>query len=232
MVSRANRRKKRTVFTLHVKRISMKWQYGADDAYTGTTIILLTLAILISLVMYSLFIPAGYDSGRTARAGMARITDLLVLNGDVTGYADLSGTLGTVRVNNTVPSPDKLGAVRVPVRLASVRLEWGEGTGANLGKATVLFTDPAGTKTLTGSSGPVLERSSWAIIRKGSILPGQTGNGNDLLEPNEVFVLFIYPHAPLAPKTPFTVEIRMPDQNPMKVTRVVPDPVTPVMDLE
>ena len=95
----------------------MKRQHGADDAYTGTTIILLTLAILISLVMYSLFIPTGFASGATARAGMARITDLLVLNGDVTGYADLSGTLGIVRVNNPVPSPDKLGAVRVPVKL-------------------------------------------------------------------------------------------------------------------
>lgn len=209
----------------------MKRQHGADDAYAGTALILLILVILFSLVMYSLFIPTGYDSGKTAWAGMARITDMLVLNGDVTGYADLSGTLGTVRVNNPAPSPDKLGAVRVPVKLASVRLEWEAGTGANLGNATVLFTGPAGTETLTGSSGPVLERSSWAIIQKGSILPGQTGNGNDLLEPNEVFVLFIYPHSPLLPKTPFTVEIRIPDQDPLKVTRVVPDPVTPVMDL-
>lgn len=209
----------------------MKRQHETDDAYTGTPIILLTLVILFSLGMYSLFIPTGYDSGMTARAGMARITDMLVLNGDVTGYADLSGTLGTVRVNNAISNPDKLGAVRVPVRLASVRLGWEEGTGADLGNATVLFTGPAGTEILTGSSGPVLERSSWAIIQKGSILPGQTGNGNNLLEPNEVFILFIYPHSPLPQKTPFTVEIRIPDQSPMKVARVVPDPVTPVMDL-
>ena len=162
---------------------------------------------------------------------MARITDKVILNGDVTGYADQSGTLGVVRVNNPVPSPHNLGALRVPVKLASVRLNWEEGTGANLGNATVLFTGPEGTETLTGSSGPVLERSSWAIIQKGSILPGQTGNGNDLLEPNEVFVLFIYPRSPLPPKTPFTIEIRIPDRDPLKVTRVVPDPVTPVMDL-
>jgi hypothetical protein len=209
----------------------MKRQHGADEAYTGIMILLLVIVILFSLVMYTLFIPAGYDSGKTARAGMARITDMLVLNGDVTGYADLSGTLGVVQVNNTNPSPHKLGAVRVPVKLASVRLNWEEGTGANLGNATVLFTGPGGTEPLTGSSGPVLDRSSWAIIQKGSILPGQTGNGNDLLEPNEVFVLFIYPHSPLPPKTPFTVEIRIPDQNPLMVPRVVPDLIIPVMDL-
>ncbi len=221
----------RTVFTLQVKRISMQRQPEADDAYRGTMVALLIAVILSSLVMYSLFISTGYASGKAAWAGTARITDMLVLNGDVTGYADLSGTLGTVRVDNPSPSPDKLGAVQVPVKLASLRLAWEEGTGANLGNATVLFTGPAGTETLTGSSGPVLGRSSWAIIRKGSFLPGQTGNGNNLLEPNEVFILFIYPQSPLPKKTPFTVEIRIPDRNPFRVSRVVPDPVTPVMDL-
>jgi len=181
--------------------------------------------------MYTAFISLGYASGQSAHASMARTTDMLVLNGDMIGYSDLSGMLGQVRVNNPHPSPQKLGAVRIPVKLASIRIAWEQGTGANLGNATVIFTSPAGTETLTGSSGPVLEKPAWAIVQKGSTLPGQTGNGNDLLEPNEVFVLFIYPHSPLPQKTPFTVEIRIPDQSPMKVARVVPDPVTPVMDL-
>jgi hypothetical protein len=209
----------------------MEQQHGADDAYAGVTILLLAIVILFSLVMYTLFIPTGFESGKTARAGMVRITDNLVLNGAVIGYADLYGNLGVVRVNNPGALPDNLGGALVPVRLASVRLGWEEGTGADLGNATVLFTGPDGTETLTGSSGPVLERSSWTIIRKGSILPGKTANGNNLLEPNEVFVLFILPHTPLPPKTPFTAEIRIPDLTPLKVSRVVPDTVTPVMDL-
>jgi len=209
----------------------MEQQHGADDAYTGVTILLLAIVILFSLVMYTLFIPTGFESGKTARAGMVRITDKLVLNGAVIGYADLSGNLGVVRVNNPGATPDNLGGVMVPVRLASVRLGWEEGAGADLGNATVLFTGPDGMETLTGSSGPVLERSSWAIIRKGSILPGKTANGNNLLEPNEVFVLFIFPHTPLPPKTVFTAEIRISDLTSLKVSRAVPDTITPVMDL-
>jgi len=209
----------------------MKRRPAAEDAYMGTMIALLILIILLSLVMYTAFISLGYASGQSAHAGMARTTDMLVLNGDMIGYSDLSGTLGQVRVTNPHPSPQKLGAVRIPVKLASIRLAWEQGTGANLGNATVIFTSPAGTETLPGSSGLVLEKPAWAIVRKGSTLPGQTGNGNDLLEPNEVFLLFIYPSSPLPPHTPFTVEIRIPDQNPMAVTRMVPDPVTPVMDL-
>jgi hypothetical protein len=224
-------RKKRTVFTLSVKRISMKQRPAAEDGSLEPAVALLILVILLSLVMYTAFISTGFASGTSARAGMARATDMLVPDGNMIGYADLSGTLGQVRVNNPHPSPARLGAVRVPVRLASLRLTWEQGTGANLGNATVIFTSPAGSEKLPGSSGPVLEKPAWAIIQKGSTLPGQSGNGNDLLEPNEVFVLFIYPSAPLLPGTPFRVEIRIPDRNPMAVTRVVPDPVTPVMDL-
>jgi hypothetical protein len=209
----------------------MKQLPAAEDGSLELAVALLLLIILLSLVMYTAFISTGYASGMSARAGMARATDMLVLNGNMIGYADQSGTLGQVRVDNPHPFPGRLGAVRVPVRLASLRLTWEPGTGASLGNATVIFTTPAGSETLPGSSGPVLEKPAWAIIQKGSTLPGQSGNGNDLLEPNEVFVLFIYPSAPLPPGTPFRVEIRIPDQNPMVVARVVPDPVTPVMDL-
>jgi hypothetical protein len=204
---------------------------AAEDGSLETGFALLILIILLSLVMDTAFISTGYASGTSARAGMTRATDMLVLNGHMIGYSDLTGTLGQVRVNNPRPAPAQLGAVRVPVQLSSLRLAWEPGTGANLGNATVIFTSPAGTETLPGSSGPVLKKPAWAIIQKGSTLPGQSDNGNDLLEPNEVFVLFIYPSAPLPPKTPFRVEIRIPDQNPLVVTRIVPDPVAPLMDL-
>jgi hypothetical protein len=209
----------------------MERRLRADNGSMTIAVAILILVIILSLVMYTAFIATGYASGISARAGMARATDQLVLNGDMTGYADLSGTLGPARVSNPSPSPERLGAVLVPIRLASVRLMWERGTGANLGNATVTFTSPAGTETLPGSSGPVLVKPAWAIVQKGSILPGRTDNGNELLEPNEVFVLFIYPSHPLPPKTPFLVQVRIPDQNPFTVIRMVPDPVMPAMDL-
>jgi hypothetical protein len=210
----------------------MKQRPAAEDGSTSTIIALLFLVMILSLVMYTVFITPSFTSGKMARAGMTRITDAVVPDGGITGYSDLSGTLGPARVQNPRPSKSALGAVLVPLRLASVRLSWETGTGADLGNATVTFTGPSGTEILPRSSQPVLVKPAWAIVRKGSTLPGQTGNGNDLLEPNERFILFIYPSAPLSPKTPFTVHISIPDENPLILSRVVPDPVTPVMDLE
>lgn len=209
----------------------MNRQPGTDSAYMTTAIILLVAIMLLALLLYSLFIPSGYTLGTEARSGMARATDTLVLNGDITGYADLPGPYGTVRVDNPRPSPGDLGGFLVPIRLASFRLSWEEGTGADLGSATVFFTGPAGTVPLAGSSGPVLERSSWAVVQKGSTIPGRNANGDLLLEPNEAFVLFVYPPAPLPPGTPFSVEIHIPGENTFRFSRVVPEPVSPVMNL-
>lgn len=209
----------------------MKHGYETAGTSLTTATALLAAAIIFSLLLFTLFIPAGSASGTAARAGMVRVTDTLVLSGDITGYADTGGLFGTVRVDNPAPFPDMLGALLVPVRLASFRLSWEQGTGADLGNATVIFSGPSGTETLAGSSGPVLGRSSWAVIRKGSTLPGRGGNRNMLLEPDEVFVLFICPSKPLPPKTPFTVEIRIPGENPFRFSRVVPESIMPVMNL-
>jgi hypothetical protein len=209
----------------------MNRRYFPDDGSTGSMTALLMLVVILSLVLYTVFIPLSFDSGKTARGEMVRATDALVPDGNIVGYSDASGTMGEVRVNNPHPAPDQLGAVRIPIKLASLRLGWEQGAGADLGNATVSFTSTAGTEILPGSSGPVLEKPSWAIVRKGSRLPGQAANGDTLLEPNEVFVLFIYPSTPLPPGTVFTIDLRIPDEKPMTISRVVPVPVLPVMNL-
>ena len=202
-----------------------------EDGSAGEGVALLILIAILSLVMYSLFIAPSYASGQTARAGMNRVTDSVVADGDVTGYADRSGVLGPALVENAHPLPTALGAVQVPLRLASVRLSWQAGTGADLGNATVAFTGPAGTETLRRSQDPVLRKPAWSIVQKGSTLPGQDANGNDLLEPNERFVLFVYPSHPLPPESPFSVRITIPGENPIVISRSVPAIVGPVMDL-
>ena len=54
---------------------------------------------------------------------------------------------------------------------------------------------------------------------------------DNILEPNEAFVLFVYPSTPLPPSTPFTVTISMPEENALMVNRTVPVQVKPVMNL-
>jgi hypothetical protein len=209
----------------------MERRPASDDGSMGVTIALLILVIILSLVMYTTFILPGYTSGKESYSGMKRVTDKLVVEGAVAGYADPSGLPGQVTVGNPRPAPTSLGAVRIKVRLQSVRMMWQTGTGVDLSSATVTITSPAGKETLPRTTQAVMKKPSWKIVEKGSILPGHDDNGNDLLEPNEFFVLFICPSVPLPPGTPFTIIIEIPDENALAISRIVPDPVIPVMDL-
>src|SRR5512138_3168375 len=115
----------------------MHRQHSAEDGSLVTPVALLIAVILFSLALYALFIPAGFDAGLSARAGMARATDAVIPDGGLTGFADSSGRIGPVPVENPLPQPSRLGGVLVPLRLASIRLSWQTGTGADLGNATV-----------------------------------------------------------------------------------------------
>lgn len=198
----------------------------SDAGHTYTAVTLLGALILFSLLMFSLLIYPSYFSGKSAYAGFQRTTDNLVLASGVTGYADLSGTPGSRA------APSRLGAVGLKIQLASLRMGWQTGTGIDLDRTQVIFTTPAGSETLPKISAvPVTKPGGWAIVSKGSTLPNGQANANNILEPNEVFGIIVYPRMSLSPGTPFSVIIRMPDEKDLVVNRTVPAPVTAVMNL-
>jgi hypothetical protein len=213
------------------KWMSMKNRSLSENGYMGMIIIILVLFILLSLAMFSVLIYPSYFSGKSVYSQGTRLTDNPILSGDVTGYADISGRMGYAEVSNPLPAPAKLGAVQMKIQLDSVRMMWQTGTGVDLGKAKVSFITPSGSEILQKISQQPMTKPGWEIVQKGSTLPGQGDNGNDLLEPNEAFVIFVYPAVPLSSKTPFSVLIQMPDENPIWVNRTVPSPVISVMDL-
>ncbi|MDO9324544.1 MAG: hypothetical protein Q7T80_06250 [Methanoregula sp.] len=203
----------------------------SDAGYSLTPVALLGAIILFSLLIFSLLIYPSYFSGKSAYAGLQRTTDHPVLASSVTGYADLSGTLGPLTVVNPRPAPSRLGAVGMKIQLDSVRMGWQTGTGVDLDQTQVIFTTPAGSETLPKNTAVPFTKPGWAIVTKGSTLPYGQANADDILEPNEVFGIFVYPRTSLSPGTPFSVIIRMPDENVLTVNRTVPAPVTAVMVL-
>lgn len=203
----------------------------SEAGYSFTSIALLGAIILFALLMFSLLIYPSYFSGKTAFAGLQRTTDNPVLASGVTGYADLTGLLGPVTVNNPRPAPSRLGAVGLKIQLDSVRMGWQTGTGIDLGQTQVIFATPAGQETLSRYTAIPFTKPGWAIVSKGSTLPLGQANANDILEPNEVFGIFVYPGTSLTPGTPFSVIIRMPDENVVSVNRTVPEHITAVMNL-
>lgn len=209
----------------------MVTRFSPDEASMGVMVGVLAIIILLSLAMYSLFILPGYSNGQNTYAGLNHIADSPVIASNVTGYADISGSLGPITVINTVPDPDKLGAVMMRVQLDSLRYVWKPGAGVDLNKSTVAFITPAGREVVPINSGLPMKKPGWAIVQKGSTIPYQAADQDNILEPNEAFVIFIYPSVPLPPSTPFTITISMPEENQLTLTRTVPVTVNPVMNL-
>lgn len=203
----------------------------SDAGYSFSIIALMGAVIIFSLLMYSLLIYPSYFSGKTANAGFMRVSDNPVLASDVTGYADLSGRLGSVTVANSLPAPSRLGAVGMTIRLDSIRMMRQAGTGVDLDQTQVIFDTPSGSETLRKNSAVPFTKPGWMIVSKGSTLPNGQANANDILEPNEAFGIFVYPRTPLSYGTPFSVVIRMPNENVLTVNRTVPAHITPVMNL-
>lgn len=203
----------------------------SESGYTMLIIALIGAVIIFSLLMFSLLIHRGYFSGKTAYAGLQRVTDNPVLASGVTGYANLSGRLGSVPVANPHPDPSRLGAVSMTIQLDSIRMMWQTGTGVDLDRTQVIFDTPSGSETLPRLPAVPFTKPGWAIVSKGSTLPYGQANANDILEPNEAFVIFVYPRAPIPPGAPFSVIIWMPDENFLTVNRTIPAHISPVMNL-
>jgi hypothetical protein len=203
----------------------------SDDGYLARAFALLACVILLSLAMYSLFIYPSYFSGMAVYSGMKQLSDRPVLAGAVTGYADTSGPFGSVSVRNPGPEPDKLGAVQMKIQLDSLRLMQQTGNGVDLDLAVVIFTSPYGQEILAQEMQYPLKKPGWAVVKKGGALSFQAANQNNILEPNEAFLIFVYPAAPLPPDTPFSVIIRLPDEKALVVNRTGPRTVRPLMNL-
>jgi hypothetical protein len=124
-----------------------------------------------------------------------------------------------------------LGAVMMTVQLNSLRYVWKPGSGIDLDKSTVLFVSPNGREVVPKNYVQPMQKPGWTIVRKGSTIPYQNADQDNILEPNEAFVLFVYPSVPLPPSTPFTLTLNMPAEDALIVNRTVPVHVSTVMNL-
>jgi len=209
----------------------MSSRNGSENGYMYGFIFLMSIIIILSLASFTLFVPSGYNSGRAAYSSLKVLTDDLALSGHVTGYAGGLVTSAPVPAQKGLPGPQGLDAVRLNVRLSSLRTTWVPGSGDDLSKATVVLATPAGSEILPLQNARTLSRPGWSIIRKGGLLPGTSADADNILEPNEVFSILVLPSGNLLPGTPFSITMSMPDVRPLAVNRTVPRPIKPVMDL-
>ncbi|NMB78341.1 MAG: hypothetical protein GYA23_04530 [Methanomicrobiales archaeon] len=210
----------------------MSGRLSGEEGYMSATIAVIVGLILLTLILFSLVIYPSYFSGQEAYSSMKVQTDKLALSGTATGLADL-----TTVPNNDFQHPAPTGytgmnAVRLNLKLATLRLNWQPGTGDDLSQATVVVTTPQGSETIPRQyTGPPFSRPGWSIVSRKGMLPGIDANKNDLLEPNEVFSILVITSENLPPQTPFAITLSIPNVQPLTIERVVPATIRPEMSL-
>jgi len=203
----------------------------SENGYMYGSLILLAAVILFSLGMFSIFILHGYFSGQAASSSMNVLTDNLALEGTVTGYADLTGLPADAPAKQVAQLSSGMNAVRLNLRLASLRMNWATGTGVDLSQVSVIIKTPQGSEIIPRKTTSVFTRPGWSIVRKGSMLPGITADTDDILEPREVFSILVSPSENLQPGTPFIIDMDIPNVQSLSVERVVPGSMKSAMNL-
>lgn len=153
--------------------------------------------------------------------------DHLEYVGSVFGFPAVSKTHGNADVKFTHPDPGKLGAVRMMISLFM------GSTGAiDMDRVVVRWADRGSYEPIGQTSSRPLICPNWTITGKYNMLPGQSADSDNWLEPGEQFEILACPSAGVQPYGIFTLTLS-PDGSamPLTFTRTVPPVIRPVMNL-
>lgn len=193
-----------------------------ECALTGLEITIIVAAVVIVVTVLiltpvgSLFTGGGTPGGLIP-AAIGETGYSLITDGDIFGFEDTCGPFEGVDLVCVNPNPGKMGSLFVTVRLIT-----GDMGAIDMEKAEVVFSSVHGEEVLAMKSTRPLERSNWTITGRSHALPHHDADEDNILEPNELFEILIYPSVPLADYSKFTVTINYPGGVPLKITRTVP----------
>jgi hypothetical protein len=193
--------------------------------------LLAVLIIAVLIIIVTLVVPS-FFGGAALGLRTSNVPYAPALAGNIMGYADVPGQIDGVEVNPPSPDPDLLGPVTLPIQIQYFMTTTQAPPSINMNKAEIFVTTPAGTESLFRSNAVPLEKPAWTIAQQNSLTPFVPPNNNDILEPNEIFVILVYPGTAMTPGEPVSILIRIPSQWPLTVNFTVPDPVQSSMVLK
>jgi hypothetical protein len=191
----------------------------------------LIIALSIILSFYWAPIVGVVFDGSLDFAQPLKMSDNSVNAGYVTGYAADLGKIGDTEVSNSIPEPQKMGAVTFRLSLNSYRALFRSDMSIDLDQTTMTFVSPSMSETLLQSSSRPMVKPGWTISKKTGILPFEYANQNDILEPYESFEILVFPSTPLPPMSRFLILIQLTNNNQIFISRSVPETITPEMGL-
>jgi hypothetical protein len=108
----------------------------------------------------------------------------------------------------------------------------GDSGGVDMAKTEVLWIDHTGTETISLTRQQPITCPGWAIMARHNQDTSKPADDDDILEPGELFDIFICPTKTYAPYEEFTVVYDPPGAGPrFPVECSVPSPVTRIMVL-
>ena len=102
----------------------------------------------------------------------------------------------------------------------------------HMGHASVLWVSGSDHEKLSLVQTSQLICPNWTITRKYNLLPGRTADSDNWLEPGEQFEILACPSTGVKPYGIFTLIIHSDGSAmPLRLTRMVPSGIAPVMSL-
>jgi hypothetical protein len=201
-----------------------------EDALTGLGIIVLIL-VLILLVYGALtvFLPWQGDpqKGGMVHTFASNSGDLMRHVGPVHVFTAVDGTPSDIAVRYPQPDPGRMGAAELTVALFI-----GNMGGVDFDKVRVVWESDGIAETIPRKDSRPLVCPGWTIAGKYNMLPLKSANGDNILDPNEQFEIFVCPTNTSAPYQQFSLTI-LPSENmaPPIVSATVPPMVQPIISL-
>jgi hypothetical protein len=203
----------------------------SEDGFTGLELVIL-LVILIAAAGAFVILSKENTGSQTVPEGM--IVGALQMTGgslrptgDIYGFSAIDTSRSRVPILFRIHDRNTLGAVDVTVALMI-----GDMGGIDMDTTKISWGNARGTEMIPRTDVSPLICPNWTIARKYNMLPYQSADADNILEPNEQFELLVCPLRGAGPYDQFTVTIS-PQGNalPLPVVLTAPARIQPVMHL-
>jgi len=180
-----------------------------DDAVTWFEMIAIIIVILVIVYGGLILLPYGTGPGNRHQGILQNYVsesgNAMRRVGSVNVFSAINGSSSGVTVEYPHPDPSRLGATDMTVALFI-----GNMGGIDFDKVNVIWETNGVTEKIPRKDNRPLVCPGWTIAGKSNMLPMETANGNNILDPNEQFEIFVCPTNTTASYQQFTVTINPP----------------------
>jgi hypothetical protein len=208
----------------------MRNRHTTEDALTGLGIVVIVLVIiLVAYGVLTCLFPSqgGPYTGGIMHTFAGNSGNLMRHVGPVYGFSAEDGTHSGVPVRYLDEDPGRMGAADLTVALFI-----GDMGGVDFDNVRVVWVSGGIAETIPKKDSLPLVCPGWTIAGKFNMLPMESADSDNILEPNEQFEIIVCPTNTTAPYQQFSLTIAPKGTvSPPIVSATVPPVVQPIIPL-